>query len=243
MNTVTHLKHNVKTMSRMKQIIFLVACLVPIIAFSATIPDKAQADSVMFALLSSVPDDDELLPVEKMTLPRDGRKRGATFVVEGEYFQIKSLRNDVYYLTGRNDCVPINDARYPLETMNNLLLGAIDGGEREVMVHHHRYGGQNATLMMPFNELRSKLQPGLRAYCSITDISTEKIEAILVYYDAEKNVIHMLNFTSPIDVVTRGAGEMDAELYTNIPQDNIRNLFGQEDESVSPVVSSIKLKK
>lgn len=229
-------------MNEMKKIFLLIALTLPLMAYSAGKVDKAQADSILFALLSSDMGEDAFSHAEKTVIGRDGRKRGTVFVVEGENFQIKSLRNDVYYIAGRNECVPVDDARYPMETMNNLLLGKIDGGQRDITVHHHQYGGHNATLFMPFDELRSKLQPGMKAYCSITAVTTEKIEGVLVYHDVTNNVIHMLQISSPLLAVTSGQGEMEAELYTNIPQDNIRNLFGVEDELNSPVVNPVNLK-
>ena len=68
------------------------------------------------------------------------------------------------------------------------------------------------------------------------------IEGVLVYHDSNKDIIHMLHISSPLLAITSGMGEMDAELYTNIPQDNIRNLFGTEEELNGPVISTIKRK-
>lgn len=226
----------------MKKWFIIISLLVSISALSAPKIDKAQADSALFVLLSSDMSAEELNIPKTATLERNGRARGSVFMVKGSFFQVKSLRNDVYYITGRNKALPINDSRYPMETMNNLLLGVIAGGNRDVTVHHHQYGGQNATLYMPYDELRTKLEPGMKVYCSITSVTQSVVEGVAVYHDVKKNIIHMLQVSSPIATITTGVGEMEVELYSNIPQENISNLFGVEDELDSPVINTFKRK-
>ena len=226
----------------MKKLTLLIALMVPLFMMSAVLPDKAQADSALFVILSSDMPAEEFDIPQVVEISREGHVRGSIFIVEGSDFQVKSLRNDVYYIAGMKKAFPIDDARYPMETMNNLLLGVIAGGNRDITVHHHQYGGHNATVFMPFDELRTKLMPGMKVYCSVTSISSSTVEGVVVFHDAKRNLIHMLHVTSPLETVTSGVGEMEGDLYSNIPQENISNLFGTEDELNGPVISTIKRK-
>ena len=193
--------------------------------------DKAEADSLVQLLLANgaAP-----APPDPLTVLSGNHIKGEVFKIQGKHYQVKTLRNDVYYRAGDKMAVAIDNARFPMETMNNLLLGAIAGKDREVNLVHHQYGGQFSTLMMPFDELMGKLKPGKEIYCSVTSINEKQVEGVTVFYDRKKNAIHMLQVVAPLATITTGKGEMSAHLYTNIPQNGIKELFGVEPAPAKP---------
>ncbi|MBR6284214.1 MAG: hypothetical protein IKR25_07975 [Muribaculaceae bacterium] len=194
-------------------------------------PDKAQADSLLHELLLSELPEAQATRSALPPINSQGRKNGMVFTVKGNSLQVDELRNDVYYIATGRQAIPVNSARYPMETMNNLLLGAISGGQRELVVKHHQYGGRAATLMMPMDEFMAKMMPGHTLYCAVTSINTEQIEGFVVFHNPKTNSLHLLQVKAPMNTVTTGTGDIEGDLYSNIPQDNIRNLFGKEGDT------------
>lgn len=212
----------------MNRLLFLLMLLVLMPGNVFAQHDKAQADSLILNLLSS---DIATTPPKTRTADKGRHHKGEVFMISGKYYQINTLRNDVYYRTDDKIALAIDNARYPMETMNNLLLGVVPGKNREITVVHHQYGGKSSTLMMPFDELMSKLSPGKELYCSVTSINDSKVEGFTVFYDRKKNAIHMLQVVAPLQTIMSGKGEMTADLYTNIPQNGIKDLFGVEPDN------------
>ena len=212
----------------MNRFFILLALLLSVSGNSYAQHDKAQADSLILNLLSS---DIATTPPTTRTADKGKHIKGEVFMISGKYYQVNTLRNDVYYRTDDKIALALDNARYPMETMNNLLLGAVPGKNREITVVHHQYGGKSSTLMMSFDELMSKLSPGKELYCSVTSINDSKVEGFTVFYDRKKNAIHMLQVVAPLQTVTSGKGDMTADLYTNIPQTGIKDLFGVEPDN------------
>lgn len=199
----------------------------------ASPPDKAQADSLLHELLASDFTADRPC-TGTPAIATDSHRLDAVFAVKGQYLQVPELRNDVYFIAKRDSAYAVNDPRYPVETLNNLLLGAVAGNQRELIVRHHQYGGRTATLMMPLDEFMCKMMPGHQLYCAITDIDGETVMGVAVFHNSRSNTLHLLQVKAPLATVKTGKGDLEGDLYTNIPQGNIHNLFGKEKSANQP---------
>ena len=58
-----------------------------------------------------------------------------------------------------------------------------------------------------------------------TKIDKDTVNATLVFRNVKLDFIHMLVFKTPMNDIFKKDGTLYAELYTNIPQSDIRNLF------------------
>ena len=204
-------------------IFILVSVCLPI---AAQIGDKAEADQLIYQELtgeSKVENWHPKLIILGNMLEETAEK--GIFIVKGDSFQIKSLRSDFYIYKKDGDWVPLNDARYPLETMVNLLLNRIENNQHRLSVRHHKYGGEAPTISIPMQKLHDLLARNMSLYCSVTYIDKEEIRAILVFHQKRVDFIHMLELRIPTKQLFDETSTLVGDLYTNIPQSNVNSIF------------------
>lgn len=150
------------------------------------------------------------------------------FKVIGESFQVESLRSDYYVRRKGNQYDIIYDTRYPLESFVNLLMNKVVKNEHTILITHHQYGNVVKKLKMPLSNMFNLLGRTMDIYCFVTAISKNKIDGVLVFHDPNKNIIHMFEVSADTRVLVKNKALIEANLYSNIPQDNIRSLFKEK---------------
>ena len=79
--------------------------------------------------------------------------------------------------------------------------------------------------MMNMQLLYDMLARNMDIYCSVTSVGTKEMQAVLVFHNVKRNFIHMLRLTIPTDTLFKTDGMLTADMYTNIPQNNIKSIF------------------
>ena len=69
------------------------------------------------------------------------------------------------------------------------------------------------------------LARNMQLYCSVTYIDEHEIRAILVLHQQKLNFIHMLELKVDTRKLTDATSIISGDLYTNIPQGNVNNIF------------------
>ena len=124
---------------------------------------------------------------------------------------------------GKNEI--LFDVRYPLESMTNLILNYVENNGRTLAFNHHQYGNVIKSGKIPMQVMYDLFAPHMEMYCMVTKIDKETVNATLVFRNVKLDFIHMLVFKTPMNDIFKKDGTLYAELYTNIPQSDIRNLF------------------
>ena len=188
--------------------------------------DKADADKLVYNMLTSATQTENWHP--SMIIRNDELRETAEkgiYIVKGDSFQIKSLRSDFYVLKKDDSWIPINDGRYPMETMVNLLLNRINNNKHLLELRHHQYGGITPRFTIPMQNLFDLLARNMQLYCSVTYIDEHEIRAILVFHQQRLDFIHMLDLKVDTQKLTDDTSTISGDLYTNIPQGNVKNIF------------------
>ena len=188
--------------------------------------DKAEADQIVYQMLTSASQTENWHPglvILNSQLEETAEK--GIFIVRGDSFQIKSLRSDFYVMKKDDNWVPVNDGRYPMETMVNLLLNRITENQHILKIRHHQYGGKKPTITLPMQNFFDLLARNMMLYCSVTFIDEHEIRAILVLHQQKLNMIHMLEMKVNTQKLFEANSIITGEFYTNIPQNNVNNIF------------------
>lgn len=212
---------------RGKSIITIVLALYISHTFAQT--DKAEADQIIYEMLTAKNQTENWHPdiLIKENQLQETNERGI-FIVLGDSFQIKSLRSDFYVYKKKGNWEPLNDARYPMETMVNLLLNHINDNRHMLEICHHQYGGKKPTITLPMQDLFDLLARNMDLYCSVTYINEHEIRAILVFHQRSLNFIHMLELKVGTKKLFDANSTISGDFYTNIPQNNVNDIFREK---------------
>lgn len=197
-----------------------------VLCLPASGTDKVEADRILFELLAGshvVENWHEPLAVNERSLRKTAED--GIYLVEGTAFQVQSLRSDYYVEKKGKGWKAVNDTRHPVETAVNLLLNRIENNMHGLMITHHQYGGKKPKVLLPMQSLYDLLARNMRIYCSVTSADAKEMQAVLVFHNVKRDFIHMLRVTIPTDELFKPDGMLTADMYTNIPQDNIKSIF------------------
>ena len=213
----------------MRRLFFITSVvLVSVVKMNAQ-TDKAEADSLFYELLSTEQQMENWHP--ELIVPDSQLVETAEsgiYIVRGDSFQVKSLRSDFYVLKKNGIWIPVNDKRYPMETMVNLLLNRIEINRHKLELRHHQYGKKIIPFQIPMQNLYDILARNTQIYCSVTNIDKHEIQAVLIFYQQKVNMIHLLELKMDTDNLFESQSTLYGELYTNIPQGNVKNLFKEK---------------
>ena len=192
--------------------------------------DKATADKGVFKLLSEY-SGGRLLAKNvdfgnsKLTDTNEENIK----LAEGPWFQVKTMRADIY--VDGNTHKPVFGEKYPLESAVNLLMNVIGNDAHRLTIPHHQYGNVRKNIILPLHAIYQLLAADKDIYCSVTKIDPGNIEANLVMHQPESNYIHMFVMRIPIAELFKKEGMFVADLYSNIPQDNVKSIYSKKEKT------------
>lgn len=207
--------------------ISLVIWLLPMMISAQT--DKAEADRMIYQELTAGYELDNWHPDFVITDDRlEETDEKGIYLVKGDSFQVSSICSDFYVSKKDGKWMPLNDPRYPMETMVNLLLDRIETNRHQISIRHHQYGGVIPIVEISMQYLHDLFARNMNLYCSVTYIGSDEIRAVLVFHQKRLDFIHMLELKVPTKELYDEKSVMTGDLYTNIPQDNIKSIFREK---------------
>lgn len=187
--------------------------------------DKEQADQFIYDNLNnnmSTQYDIETVTVIPSKLVKTDER--SVFLLRGDYYQSETLRTDCYVRKTRNNYLVISDKRFPVETFTNQLLNKVQCGH-VLQVKHHQYGQKIPILKTSLQSLFAMFLPTMKAFVSVTSVSNEEIEAILLFHHPKLDFVHMLTLKTNTEGLLKKDNIIYGDLYTNIPQDNLNSIL------------------
>ena len=193
--------------------------------------DKVSADTLLYEQLcaSHVAENYHApLTVSKRDLESTAER--GIYIVKGKSFQVKSMTSSVYVREKRGSYEPIFDKRYPMESFTNILLNRVKQNKLRIAITQSMYGSSKKVPVQNMQNIYDLLARNMDIYCSVTSINKDKIDATLVFHHRKLNFIHLFVVSVPTEDLFEDGGLVTATLYGNIPQHNIRTLFGKYKE-------------
>lgn len=217
-------------MNRLRIGLFLSVLLAAVTA-SAQDRDKVSADTLLYEQLCAQHVTENYhapYTINKRDLEATAER--GIYIVNGKSFQVKSLTSDFYVREKKGTYEPIFDKRYPVESFTNILLNRLKQNKLKIAITQHLYGKTKKVPTQSMQNIYDLLARNMDIYCSVTSITKEKMEATLVFHHRKLNFIHLFIVSVPTDDLFDEGGLVTATLYGNIPQSNIRTLFGKYKE-------------
>ena len=193
--------------------------------------DKVSADTLLYEQLcaSHVAENYHApLTVSKRDLESTAER--GIYIVKGKSFQVKSMTSSFYVREKRGSYEPIFDKRYPMESFTNILLNRVKQNKLRIAITQSMYGSSKKVPVQNMQNIYDLLARNMDIYCSVTSINKDKIDATLVFHHRKLNFIHLFVVSVPTEDLFEDGGLVTATLYGNIPQHNIRTLFGKYKE-------------
>ena len=149
------------------------------------------------------------------------------FMLKGSVFMMNEINSDIYLQKNDTQFQLVCDDAYPSESLANLFLTEnICTPNLKLKITHRKYGNFTPEFEIPLHEFTCLFKQDFNMYCGIQKKDdTEKIKLTIVLQSKAYNFIHMLLINSTKEQLFAENGVINANFYTNIPQQNIKSLF------------------
>lgn len=150
----------------------------------------------------------------------------AVFERRGSFFMLPKLNSDKYYYCDADkNFYPLNADNYPAVSLKNLLLIPQLNTTLRLHLTHRQYGNFTPEFDIKLCDFICFFQSGFDSYCHVENPESGVLQATIILHNKAFNYIHLLNITTDTGTIFQENGILNAELYSNIPQHNIKNLF------------------
>ncbi|MCL2072765.1 MAG: hypothetical protein FWH18_02495 [Marinilabiliaceae bacterium] len=156
--------------------------------------------------------------------------KDSLYVYEGSYYMIPEINNNLYLQKNDSSFSLITSKELAEETFVNSLLLQTDKAYT-VNIKHKKYGHEIDYYTVCSNDFFNFFYDDFDNYFGIEQYDKEsgKLAGTLIFRNKETDYIHLGYVTCTIENLLQG-GDISIELYANIPQNNILNLFGEQNE-------------
>ena len=187
--------------------------------------DKAEQDSAIGELLAASTLDRLSIAIPSAQSLRD--EGNNVWRLPGSAFLIDSLRSDLFFRMDGNEIKPIFQPDDPVHSVQNLLMGQVDVPRVVLEINHKQYGLKTPRYRLSVAQtLNALCDENTRSFAVGRLVNGGRdISGVLVIYNPKFQFINMLMMTIDRETLFDPTAVIPVYLYTNVPQQNILNLF------------------
>jgi hypothetical protein len=148
-------------------------------------------------------------------------------ICKGKSFH-QGISSDFYIKKSETSFSLVYDKDYYIETLANQLLYGAKNNTKMLRIKHLMYGGEKQEFEVTLNNFVSfyRNNPFHELYFGVEREAKENIRVSLLIYNNYVNAIHILIVETNVDDLFDPTKSLICKFYSNIPTDNIKDLYG-----------------
>jgi len=140
----------------------------------------------------------------------------------------KNITSSKYYTITNSKAELLFSKKYPLESFSNAFLICSVENEHIILdVDHRVYGSEVLSYSISLNDFLNFFSADFTFYFGIEETAEDIITGTLILHNEKLNFINMLYVSTTKTELFSEETNIKAKFYTNIPSDNIKNLFSE----------------
>ena len=197
--------------------------------------DKKEADETLFCSLTDFAKNTKNIVANIEAPPKENLKKyfqGLYILPGNTYFQ--KLTSDLYYVKSEDTTKYklLYDNMFVAESFTNMLLKPEVTGKKITMVLQHKQYGKVTTASLDYLSLIQFFATNAyEAFVGIEKNENNSLTASIIFFNKYLNNLNLIYIETKSSDLFLSDIRLTASLYSNIPTDNIKNLFADYKES------------
>jgi hypothetical protein len=150
----------------------------------------------------------------------------SVYYQDGEIFYIKEINNNCYYKSGNGELQFIFEPKNLTQSLCNYIQFPLLNPDKNIRLKHKVYGNKEFFYSMKFSDMLGYFKNDFTLYTGIESRTEKGVKAIVIMLNKKLNYIHLLAIDLNDNDLFDKNTSLTASFITNIPTDNIQNLFG-----------------
>jgi len=160
------------------------------------------------------------------------------YSTNGKIFYIKEINNNKYFILVNGKLHYVFEPDYLVESLCNLIQNPLLSINKYIQLKHRVYGYNEVSYTLKLSDFIAYFKNNCIFYTGIEQKTEDGIKAVVIIQNSFLNFIHLLVLDLDKTDLFYTDKYLSASFYTNIPTDNIQNLF----EEYKPQKKQFKLK-
>ena len=193
--------------------------------------DKKESDEMLnYALL----EDNSLCPKKQTAdnvqltekdLTYDVKKN--IFMKKGNEFALKFINSNTYYRKTGDKFELLFSKDYPGESLCNLFLENNSNLNHTLHITHQQYGNFSPDIDISLQKFLCFFHDEYDIFTAASVANPKELKLTVILNNRNYNYVHLLIINTPVENIFKDDGVLNANFYSNIPQQNLKNLIGE----------------
>ena len=190
--------------------------------------DKKESDELLNASLfdDNIPCGKDNLEPEQITdqdLQYDQAKN--IFTKKGREFTLQFINSNTYYKKSGDSYELLFSEDYPGESLCNLFIKDMENLNHNLHITHRMYGHFSPTFDISLHTFLCKFRDDYDIFAAVSLADPTELKLTVVLNNKDYNYVHLLIINTPVENIFSNEGVLNANFYSNIPQQSIRSLI------------------
>ena len=138
---------------------------------------------------------------------------------------MEHLSSDSYFKWDGKDSVLVFEEDQIQYSVSNLFLHENLAGNRTLQLTQQLYGGRSVSFKLLLWSLIQHMNTDFQAFIGLENDTPDLVEGIVIFSHTHFNYVNMLHFRADVSNIFSNNGNINADLYANIPIHNLKNLM------------------
>lgn len=148
------------------------------------------------------------------------------FISKGESYY-KTITSNTYYRKVNSKYLLLYDKKYLAASLSNMFIMGQYIPQKQINIIHVQYGKETSIYSLYLNDFVNFFkQDKCKLYLGIEKENENTVQATLVVYNPLLNFVNIVYINTPINDLFDASQKINVKMYSNIPSDNIKDLYG-----------------
>jgi hypothetical protein len=152
---------------------------------------------------------------------------------KGKNYLNEKINSNKYFTVENNIVRPLFSKQFQEESFCNLFLipGFEKNNQIDLDITHKIYGDEKHQYRVNLNDFLIHFSKDFEFYFGLEECSGKSVSGTLIMFNKSLNFINLLYVTTENNGIFGKNPVVNSKFYTNIPTDNIKNMFSEYDDS------------
>jgi len=191
--------------------------------------DKKESDELLsnqlFEERNPCGNEDNLTPddVSEKDLLYDPTKN--IFTKKGREFTLQFINSNTYYKKADDSFELLFSEDFPGESISNLIIKDMGNLNHHLHIVHRMYGHFSPAFDIPLHKFLCFFRGDYDIFTAVSFTDPKELKLTVILNNKDYNYVHLLLINTPTENIFKNEGVLNANFYSNIPQQSIKSLI------------------
>ena len=148
------------------------------------------------------------------------------FTKRGNDFTLQLINSNTYYKKTDDGFDLIFSQDYPEESLSNLIIKNMGNLNHKLHITHRMYGNFSPDFDISLKKFLCVFKDDFEVFTAVSSSNQDELKLTVVLRSKDYNYVHLLLINTTKETVFKNDGILNANFYSNIPQQSIKSLIG-----------------